>query len=139
MKKTFKQTLAAVAMGALLVAVVACGKDNPEPTPAGNDTDEQAAKIAARFVDYTVAPTYSALARQTEQLAARLLRQPKQTPASTGLTVDYCAEVGERLSRSLGRKVKLVDGKKTGRIVLEFYGADDREALIEALEKLLRQ
>ncbi len=74
--------------------------------------------------------------RQTEQLAARLLRQPKQTSASTGLTVDYCAEVGERLSRSLWRKVKLVDGKKTGRIVLEFYGADDREALIEALEKL---
>ena len=74
--------------------------------------------------------------RQTEQLAARLLRQPKQTPASTGLTVDYCAEVGERLSRSLGRKVKLVDGKKTGRIVLEFYGADDREALIKALERL---
>ena len=74
--------------------------------------------------------------RQTEQLAARLLRQPKQTAGKSGMTVDYCAEVGERLSRSLGRKVKLVDGKKTGRIVLEFYGADDREALIKALEKL---
>ena len=77
--------------------------------------------------------------RQTEQLAARLLRKPKHESAKTGPAVDYCAEVGERLSRRLGRKVTLVDGKKTGRIVLEFYGADDREALIEALEKLLRQ
>ena len=52
------------------------------------------------------------------------------------LTVDYCAEVGDRLSKRLGRKVKLIDGRKSGRIVLEFYGADDREALISALEKL---
>ena len=74
--------------------------------------------------------------RQTEQLAARLLRKPKQEQAKQGPIVDYCAEVGERLSRRLGRKVTLVDGKKTGRIVLEFYGADDREALIEALERL---
>jgi len=29
-----------------------------------------------------------------------------------------------------------VDGKKIGRIEIEFYGADDREALISALEGL---
>ena len=74
--------------------------------------------------------------RQTEQLAARLLRKPKEEPVRSGISVDYCAEVGDRLSKSLGRRVKLIDGKKAGRIVLEFYGADDREALIEKLEKL---
>ena len=74
--------------------------------------------------------------RQTEQLAARLLRKPKEEPVKSGISVDYCAEVGDRLSKSLGRRVKLIDGKKAGRIVLEFYGADDREALIEKLEKL---
>ena len=74
--------------------------------------------------------------RQTEQLAARLLRKPKEEPVRSGISVDYCAEVGDRLSKSLGRRVKLVDGKKSGRIVLEYYGADDREALIEKLEKL---
>ncbi|MCR5576031.1 MAG: ParB/RepB/Spo0J family partition protein [Oscillospiraceae bacterium] len=74
--------------------------------------------------------------RQTEQLAARLLRQPKEEPQKSGLTVDYCAEVADRLSKRLGRKVKLIDGRKSGRIVLEFYGADDREALIEALERM---
>ena len=74
--------------------------------------------------------------RQTEQLAARLLRKPKEEPVKSGISVDYCAEVGDRLSKRLGRRVKLIDGKKAGRIVLEFYGADDREALISALEKL---
>ena len=74
--------------------------------------------------------------RQTEQLAARLLRPPKKEKERDPLAVDYAAEVAQRLSASLGRKVRLVDGKKIGRIELEFYGADDREALIAALEKL---
>lgn len=74
--------------------------------------------------------------RQTEQLAAKLTKPPKQPKPDTGISVDYCAEVANRLSQSLGRKVKLVDGKKIGRIEIEFYGADDREALISALERL---
>ncbi len=74
--------------------------------------------------------------RQTEQLAARLLKPPKKQPEPAGISVDYAAEVANRLSQSLGRKVRLIDGKKTGRIEIEFYGADDREALIAALEKL---
>lgn len=74
--------------------------------------------------------------RQTEQLAARLLKAPKKQPETDEIKVDYAAEVASRLSASLGRKVRLIDGKKTGRIELEFYGADDREALIEALERL---
>ena len=75
--------------------------------------------------------------RQTEQLAARLMKAPKKpAPETDEIKVDYAAEVASRLSASLGRKVKLIDGKKTGRIELEFYGADDREALIAALERL---
>ena len=74
--------------------------------------------------------------RQTEQLAAKILRPPKKAPVRSPLSVDYAAEVAARLSEKLGRKVRLVDGKKTGRIEIEFYGADDREALISALERL---
>ena len=77
--------------------------------------------------------------RQTEQLAARLLKEPKPPKPETGVTVDYAAEVANRLSQSLGRKVKLIDGKKIGRIEIEFYGADDREALIAALEAIRRE
>ena len=76
--------------------------------------------------------------RRTEQLAAKLSRPVKEDKAEdkSVISVDYSAEVSNRLSLALGRKVELVDGKKTGRIELEFYGADDRELLIKALETL---
>lgn len=75
--------------------------------------------------------------RKTEQLAGRMCREDRQTGKedSGGVKVDYCSEVSRQLSAALGRKVRLVDGKKTGRIEIEFYGADDREALISLLEK----
>lgn len=73
--------------------------------------------------------------RKTEQLAARLIREPEEEKQknSKDVKVDYSAEVSRQLSEVLGRKVRLIDGKKTGRIEIEFYGADDREALIELL------
>lgn len=76
--------------------------------------------------------------RRTEQLAARIGKEAASVkiPASREIKVDYCAEVGNQLSQVLGRKVRLIDGKKTGRIEIEFYGADDREALIELLSKI---
>ena len=74
--------------------------------------------------------------RKTEQLAARLTKEPKaEKPAHDPLAVDYSAEVSNQLTAALGRRVRLVDGKKTGRIEIEFYGADDREALITLLQK----
>ena len=74
--------------------------------------------------------------RKTEQLAARLTREPKAEKSTNDpLTVDYSAEVSNQLTAALGRRVRLVDGKKTGRIEIEFYGADDREALITLLQK----
>lgn len=76
--------------------------------------------------------------RKTEQLASKLCKQQEQSEEveTNEIKVDYAAEAANRLSQSLGRKVRLIDGKKTGRIEIEFYGADDREALIEALNKL---
>ena len=74
--------------------------------------------------------------RKTEQLAAQLTREPKaEKPAGDPLAVDYSAEVSNQLTAALGRRVRLVDGKKTGRIEIEFYGADDREALIALLQR----
>ena len=69
--------------------------------------------------------------RQAEALAAHLLRQPKAKKAAPA--VDYAAQVSDELGRALGRKVHIVDGRKKGRIELEYYGADDREALLAAL------
>lgn len=75
--------------------------------------------------------------RKAEQLAARIAREPRQAPEESGeISVDYAAEISNELSKKLGRKVKLIDGKRNGKIEIEFYGADDREALIEKLLKL---
>ena len=76
--------------------------------------------------------------RKTEQLASRLIKEAEEEPSGkrSGISVDYAAEISEELSKRLGRRVKLTDGRRTGRIELEFYGADDREALIAALKKL---
>ena len=73
--------------------------------------------------------------RQTESLAARMAKPP--APAAQirdAVDVDYVREVEKELENALGRKVRLVDGKNRGRIELEFYGAEDREKLIENLK-----
>ena len=75
--------------------------------------------------------------RRTEQLANGMLREPKEKRTKIdALAVDYAAEISDELSKILGRKVKLSDGRKGGRIELEYYDADDREALIAALRRL---
>ena len=71
--------------------------------------------------------------RQTEALAARLAKGPPRSVPVDSPTVDYIRELERELENALGRKVRLVDGKKKGRIELEYYGAEDREKLIENL------
>jgi ParB family chromosome partitioning protein len=46
------------------------------------------------------------------------------------------AEVENRLEQVLGRKVTITQGKTSGTVALEYYGADDLERLIAALENL---
>ena len=73
--------------------------------------------------------------RQTEALAKRLSAEKKpEKPAPTG--VDYTAEAQKDLSSKLGRGVKIVNGRKKGRIELEYYGLDDLNDLLEALALL---
>ena len=74
--------------------------------------------------------------RKTEALAARLTKEPKEKSEPAKPFVDYSAEVEKELGEILGRRVHLVSGKKNGRIEIEFYGADDRENLIERLRRL---
>lgn len=77
--------------------------------------------------------------RKTEELAAKAAKAAKpaeEKPAPKGITVDYAREVSTELTAKLGRRVVLTDGKKTGKIELEYYGSDDREVLIEMLRRL---
>jgi len=71
--------------------------------------------------------------RQTESLVSKLCAPKIEKPAAPGVVVDYVREVERDLENALGRKVKLTDNRKKGKIEIEFYGADDREALINNL------
>ena len=71
--------------------------------------------------------------RQTEALVKKLQAEPKEKPAKDPNTVDYAAEAQKELAAKLGRGVKIVSGRKKGRIELEYYGMDDLNDLLEAL------
>ena len=73
--------------------------------------------------------------RQTEALVKRLTAQEKPKPQPPA-GVDYTAEAQRDLSSRLGRGVKIVNGRKKGRIELEYYGLDDLNDLLEALALL---
>lgn len=73
--------------------------------------------------------------RQAETLCKNL-EKPKQETKEEALTVDYVAECEKTLSRRLGRKVRIVNGKKKGRFELEFYGQDDLNRLLFALQRI---
>ena len=73
--------------------------------------------------------------RQTEALVKRLATEKKERKkAPSG--PDYTAEAQKDLANKLGRGVKIVNGRKKGRIELEYYGLDDLNDLLEALAML---
>ena len=77
--------------------------------------------------------------RQTEALAKRLSAGEKEapSPASTGPDLSiYYKEAEKSLATRFGRKVHIVNGKKKGKIELEYYDPDDLNALLELLEQL---
>lgn len=71
--------------------------------------------------------------RQTELLCKKLQQQTTKKTAKPVLTVDYTEEAGRELTARLGRPVKIISGRKKGRIELEYYGVDDLNSLIDAL------
>ena len=74
--------------------------------------------------------------RQAELLAKRLSADEKPEKKPIADEVDYTAEAQKDLASRLGRGVKIVTGKKKGRIELEYYGIDDLNELLEALALL---
>lgn len=75
--------------------------------------------------------------RQTETLCRHMERTAQEEAAEPRpLAVNYLAECEKDLSRRLGRKVKIVNGKRKGRFELEFYGQDDLQRLLELLQTL---
>lgn len=76
--------------------------------------------------------------RQTEELVRQLNAQMErpQPESSPPGEVDYAAVAARELGETLGRRVKIVTGRKKGRLELEYYGNEDLNALLEALQHL---
>ena len=72
--------------------------------------------------------------RQTEALVKRMLHQPKDPqPRSRDI---YVADLERVMASATGHKVTIQPGPKKGRVVIEYYGNDDLEAVCEALKHI---
>ena len=78
--------------------------------------------------------------RKTEQLVNAVINgRDKKSAKDKEIDkpfVDYIKVLSDELTKSLGRKVTINDGKRTGRIELEYCGDEDRENLVDALRRL---
>ena len=75
--------------------------------------------------------------REATALIKRMARPAKEEkPAASGDGVDYVAEAELRLTRAIGHKVRIVEGRKKGRLEIEYYGSEDFERIYEALLSL---
>ena len=73
--------------------------------------------------------------RQTEALAVSVGKK-KEKQENKPVGIDYLALAAKQLEQSLGRKVRMTEGKKGGKIEIDYYDADDREALMDALRSI---
>ena len=81
--------------------------------------------------------------RQTEALAKRLakaqdLLDEEPAPAFPDFSI-YLRAAEQDLSSRFGRKVHIINGKKKGKVELEYYNTDDLNALLELLEQFPNQ
>lgn len=81
--------------------------------------------------------------RQTERLAKQRMAERKKPETvlkkerlDDPEEIDYTIEAQKELSAKLGRGVRIVNGRKKGRIELDYYGLDDLNDLLDALSLL---
>ena len=115
--------------------------ENPEEANVLPPSEQPNADAIEALVEEVTAKENAAPAAKTneiraEALAAQLLKDTQEKPAKKPAGVDYLGECARHLEQVLGRKVRMTQGRKTGRIELEYYGTADLHALLEALEKL---
>ncbi len=95
--------------------------------PLGEEKRIQAAAEAALRQELNV--------RQTEALVKKLLTPEKKAAPKKDDAI-YVKALEERLTGRLNRKVHIVSGPRKGRLEIEYYGNEDLDALIRALDPL---
>ena len=102
----------------------------------GDLISKQSVSIPRELADQLIAGDPEGLQRMRHPLLHDVYREMKTRLLRPVVIVDYVREAEKALSDALGRGVKFQGGQKKGRIALEFYSADDREALMEALRHM---
>jgi ParB family chromosome partitioning protein len=94
------------------------------------DTELQG-QLAQRIIDEDLS------VRQVEALVKQLMlpEVPKKQAQESPLAI-YLADVEKNLSARFGRKVKIISGRKKGKVELEYYNSDDLDLLLQALDQL---
>jgi len=69
--------------------------------------------------------------RQTENLAT--IARPPRRPRARREKTPQVRSLEDRLKRHLGTRVSIYESKKRGRIVVDFYGADDFDRLMRIM------
>ena len=74
--------------------------------------------------------------RQAEQMCKAMAKEAdKPAPKPQPLTVNYVAECEKDLAHHLNRGVKIIPGKRKGKLVLEYYNDSDLQVLLDLLQK----
>jgi ParB family chromosome partitioning protein len=76
--------------------------------------------------------------RQAEALI-KAMKKPEKPPVEAddgSIKVDYFAEAEKLMEKSVGRKVRIINGRKKGRIEIEYCGSEDLNALIDLIAAL---
>jgi ParB family chromosome partitioning protein len=71
--------------------------------------------------------------RQTESLVQGIINPEKKAQKAAIAMDPNVREAQEQLQRSLGLKVKIEDKKGKGRVIIEYSGVDDFDAILKAL------
>lgn len=76
--------------------------------------------------------------REAEKLVKKIKKEATEDKKKIkeGLVVNYVEELENRLTKTLGRRIKIVEGKHKGRIEIEYYDHDDFERLYEMMSAL---
>jgi ParB family chromosome partitioning protein len=76
--------------------------------------------------------------RQLEQLAAKPAETPKPKPIPKPLPIEL-TELEGRMREVLGMRTTFTGSAKKGKIILQYYSAEELDRLYQALERLARE
>ena len=77
--------------------------------------------------------------RQTEKLVSqntKLTKEKVVPPQTSDIIKRYFSDIETNLSQKLGTKVKILSGKKKGKIEIEYYSKEDLERLLKNLNNI---